>query len=715
MISPDAPIERVEDDKLGRAPFARALATAILNTTGTESFVVGIHGKWGTGKSSVLNLCVEELRKQTQNTEQRAEILRFNPWNFADQNQLVLQFFRQFTAHLRKVDARGLGKIKNLVEALDAYATALAPPEAVPYAKLPWFGFRVGIGMARKALGLGADLESLYNSISQELKQLKHKTVVIIDDIDRLAAGEIRQVFQLVKVSARFPSVIYVLAFERGAVVSALEKLGVDSGQDYLEKIVQVSFDLPPVSESMLTTIISEALQELFTRFPSARFDNHRFGNMFHAGFRQRFESLRDVRRFLNGLEFSCGMIARELNGVDLIGLEALRVFYPAVYEAVRNNKRLFAGEVDNLTQQRGSAAFRDEVEKVLSGTGALAEVKDLLIELFPKLGFAYANTAYSADWEAEWEKDFRVGSSRYFDFYFRLAIPTDEVSAAEIDRSMDAASDAAAFRESLLSYVQSRRVLNGISSIRHRLADVPPQFLPNILASLLDIGDIVKQTGSPLFGDIPEYWHVRWAIFDVLDRLPVETRFPTLLKAFENCSALGTMVNIVALLQEIKEKQQDKYPELSEDTLRQLKSTVVERIRRLSHEEAFFNNESLPSILWAWKNWGNSAEAEAYVRGLLERPERLAGFLDKFVSQVHSAGLSDRVVTTTNMLACRALAEWVDLNQLLHTVRHLDSSALSKHQSDILAFIKQALEQFQKSGLTPAQFDNRQRLQGLE
>ncbi len=86
--------------------------------------------------------------------------------------------------------------------------------------------------------------------------------MVIIDDIDRLTAAEIRQIFQLVKLSARFPYVVYVLAFDRDAVAEALSELGVTSGEEYLEKIVQVSFDLPPISEQTMTLMISETLRK---------------------------------------------------------------------------------------------------------------------------------------------------------------------------------------------------------------------------------------------------------------------------------------------------------------------------------------------------------------------------------------------------------------------------------------------------------------------
>lgn len=49
MISPDSPIDRAEDDRLGRVPFAAAIAKAIRSFAGSDSFVVGINGKWGSG------------------------------------------------------------------------------------------------------------------------------------------------------------------------------------------------------------------------------------------------------------------------------------------------------------------------------------------------------------------------------------------------------------------------------------------------------------------------------------------------------------------------------------------------------------------------------------------------------------------------------------------------------------------------------------------
>jgi predicted KAP-like P-loop ATPase len=123
MISSDSPISREKEDRLGRSSFAQALAKAAIDFDGVDSFVVGIHGKWGAGKSSVLNLIAEELARSSKDQSQTIDVVRFNPWNFADQNQLVLQFLRQFAGHLRQIDKNSkLEKIKSLLENLNRYS-----------------------------------------------------------------------------------------------------------------------------------------------------------------------------------------------------------------------------------------------------------------------------------------------------------------------------------------------------------------------------------------------------------------------------------------------------------------------------------------------------------------------------------------------------------------------------------------------------------------
>src|SRR5205807_93386 len=141
--------------------------------------------------------------------------------------------------------------------------------------------------------------------------------------------------------------------------------------------------------------------------------------------------SLRDVRRFINGLEFGLGLIGRELNAVDFIGIEALRIFYPSIFNVIRANKEVFAGHVDTFTETAGEKKYTAQVDQLLNPTGELAEdLKDVLLELFPKLTYAYGHTKHGHTSETEWEKTYRIATKRYFDTYFALVLSESEVSA---------------------------------------------------------------------------------------------------------------------------------------------------------------------------------------------------------------------------------------------------------------------------------------------
>ena len=83
MYSSDKPIFEVEDDKLNRAGFAQQLAEAIVAFNSSDNFAISLCGKWGCGKTSILNMTLSCLEKYRE----KIICIRFNPWNFSDSNQ----------------------------------------------------------------------------------------------------------------------------------------------------------------------------------------------------------------------------------------------------------------------------------------------------------------------------------------------------------------------------------------------------------------------------------------------------------------------------------------------------------------------------------------------------------------------------------------------------------------------------------------------------
>ena len=63
----DKSIDKVSDDLLNRGSFASRIANCLISNQKQESLVISLNGKWGSGKSSILNMVKEELlRKKIQ-------------------------------------------------------------------------------------------------------------------------------------------------------------------------------------------------------------------------------------------------------------------------------------------------------------------------------------------------------------------------------------------------------------------------------------------------------------------------------------------------------------------------------------------------------------------------------------------------------------------------------------------------------------------------
>ena len=91
----------------------------------------------------------------------------------------------------------------------------------------------------------------------------------LIDDVDRLDQESMRYMFRLIRLNADFDSVTYVLAFDRDVVESVLTMEQGVSGHEYLEKIVQVGFDIPPAEPSKLKQIFLQRTKSLGLFTPS--------------------------------------------------------------------------------------------------------------------------------------------------------------------------------------------------------------------------------------------------------------------------------------------------------------------------------------------------------------------------------------------------------------------------------------------------------------
>ena len=209
----DRPIEKQEEDLLGRATFSNQLGKAIYKNKEKSGLVIGLFGEWGTGKTSVVNMAENEIKKLSKNDENKPIIVRFSPWNYTDKNNLISLFFKDL--RIKIYNQSGNDYYKKVGEALENYSKAV---DLLNYVPLVGDGvvniIKTILNIISKKLSKKANLDESKKKLEKALKESGKKIIVVIDDIDRLTNVQIRDIFQLVKQVADFPNVTYLLVMD---------------------------------------------------------------------------------------------------------------------------------------------------------------------------------------------------------------------------------------------------------------------------------------------------------------------------------------------------------------------------------------------------------------------------------------------------------------------------------------------------------------------
>ncbi len=298
MLRPGAPGKRLlTDDALGRERWVANLADLIEAYPGGASLTIALYGRWGCGKTTLLNFVVEALQNPQRD---RIVVGRFNPWNFSQQDRLYSAFFATVARLLKKADRSN--RARKAATALDALSVATAP-SALAGLGFVSEGVKTLAEMTKQYADSLGDIEKVKDDTSEALRRSEKRLVVVIDDIDRLSEEEVRQVFQLVKSVADFENVIYLLAFDQNMVAKALDSITGGEGHAFLEKITNLVLRVPPLTRRQVRELFLADLQRYASRQRDYNWGSERLRRIIDVAFKN-FKTLRQMetlRKLTNG------------------------------------------------------------------------------------------------------------------------------------------------------------------------------------------------------------------------------------------------------------------------------------------------------------------------------------------------------------------------------------------------------------------------------
>lgn len=436
----DLPIEDKEKDKLNFSPFAQKVAKGIKNYKQNETFIISIEGKWGSGKTSLMNLIENEIKDDV-------EIMHFNPWLLTDIRQVINLFFDE----LIKVLSYGSFKVKlneNIKKDIKTLANILLPDNINIDMGLIKLGYK-----PKDALLKNDDsLEKIKSRINIYLKNLDKKIVIIVDDIDRLTDEETEFIFRLTKGIADFDNLIYILLYDKGIVAKSLQTFKKEDGEKYLEKIVQYSLPVPKPHRLTLNKLLFQKIDEIIENLKKEGnqifFDRDKWSIVIYEVLTKHILTVRDINSIINILSFEYPIVVEDVNFTDFFLLTLLRVKNNNLYESIYENKNKFLLDEKNIGDN--FRTYFDEQK----------EFKNILELLFPNLRKDLHPQLASKYDIANDHKNKYLTDIYYFENYFSLSIPEDKLSYKdfkEVENSiLDADFDN--FKDKILQLDEQRK-----------------------------------------------------------------------------------------------------------------------------------------------------------------------------------------------------------------------------------------------------------------
>lgn len=679
MFNPEQPIQSSAQDLLYRHHFAKALSQSIISYSFNESIVVGLYGPWGSGKTSLINLITEEteISNQEKNKNEQTIIIRFNPWNFSDQNQLIAQFFKELSLQLKRKDhAEDAVKAGNKLE---SYAQFFLPLSLVPQLTAPALILSKIFGdVGKSAASWGnrnqKDLFEIRSELNTLLESLNSKILIIIDDVDRLNNTEIRQVFQLIKSLGDFPNTIYVVAFDKNIVVNALKKVQEGSGEEYLEKMIQIPFEIPPISQSDVEKLLFSEIDKIIKDIPESKWNSTYWGNIYHCGIKYFFKNLRDVARYINSLRFGFGIVKHEVNPIDFIALTCFQVFTPELYNGIRSNKDIFSGAYsgygDNSRQKERDKLVCDklisEVNEIYSGF-----IEEFLTRLFPKLASIYGKMNYGYDWVGSWRKEGRICSPDIFDVFFKLQIPISDISISKLERILLFDFNKDKFHDDIVSLISSNEIVRFLERTEDYTSnDIDTNNIRPILDVLYNLGDTIPDNQNNHFGMIDIPLRIFRITLQLLKRIEnKDDRFLILEHAFlESNNSISVVVECVSLLSNDHGKYTDKPAKPIEEqlidlhSLNQLEFITTKKVKDWIGNSGLFSIKRLPYVLYRLREWDPDLDLKDFLSELIHDDLDLIKFMESSLYRTTSQGMSDYVARVNWNINIESLKEFIDV-----------------------------------------------------
>ena len=270
----DKPIVNLEQDSLNIQKYANSLSKFIRNSD--TPITIGLQGEWGTGKTSLMSLLLENFNEDGKEREIATSWV--NTWEYSlfkgasETTPAVLsgmlEKLRDENSDIWTIKDVAADKVKKATKFLSGLANQVIANQTGVNVKEA-----ARDSSTEKNVAHIVEVKNLIASIINELiehsKNKIKKVVFFVDDLDRIPPTDAVEVLESLKNIFDIPNCVFILAIDYDVVVKGLEsKFGKKTKENerefrsFFDKIIQVPFTMP-VGAYDITTFLKTKLKDL--------------------------------------------------------------------------------------------------------------------------------------------------------------------------------------------------------------------------------------------------------------------------------------------------------------------------------------------------------------------------------------------------------------------------------------------------------------------
>lgn len=624
-IFEDIPYKDYSLDRYNRTAVAEVISTSIIRTMEKDhsSVCYGIYGKWGEGKTTVLNFIEQKIREKQID---KLKIVHFNPWLIKNQERMLTDFIRLLTKDYVGEVKAALNKYGDAIAVLSGATAGIVShiaghPEfsisisskvksAVKWLPKLWNGTRQVVNAYDDS-----SVEILKERVSEELRKGKHHILVFIDDIDRLDKEEIHCVFRMIRQVADFDNVIYVVALDPSIVAGALKGYYGDDfsdGKQFLEKIIQVPILLPKVQISNMKYDIRLRMRDLLSEYNVC--DEKILQEIVDSVW-PILDTPRQIVRYVNQVNLVLPAIHKEVNIVHLCLLEAIKLIDFSVYQMLYDNWRILMKKESYINSYINKDKEKEEAQKRYDTL--LGEIQNIVPVRYRECVAKIIKKLFDGNSYLYGYNNRGVNSSLFYPIYFMQSVPQNMIPPSEQDKLSE--SILGLTKEQLVQWIDQNTTRYNTEEVERVLRDLVlrvDDFQQRCNYTQKVITAIAHSSlSTPSSAGRYSVYSIAFFMSNLIKQSTFTIPEPGANPVYDS-ETIYNICNEIFLQKdmnlciELNSQIKEIYNYLTEDYKRKCISPLIERFKRLSFAEQMQNSKS---SLWAlYVTWNDLEENAA-------------------------------------------------------------------------------------------------------